>query len=86
MHLKLCMNRLLEPEVVHASRALIRTFVRHGLEAADVVDAVRDDHRDESAFKRLGALVADRIFEEAKAGPWFVIRQQMGRGLKAVRR
>lgn len=86
MHLKLRMNRLLEPEVVHASRALIRTFVRHELQAADVADAAREDRRDESAFERLGALVADRIFEDAKARPWFVIRQQMGRGLKAVRR
>lgn len=74
---------MMDADLQH-SPALIARFVEHWLEGADVVYAVRENRRDESAFKRLGtrwfyALVnaADRFEVPAGAGDFRLMDRQV---------
>lgn len=81
---------MMDADLQH-SPALIATFVRHWRDGADVVYAVREDRRDESAFKRLGARwfyalvnAADRFEVPAGAGDFRLLDRKVVQALLSL--
>lgn len=81
---------MLDADLQH-SPALIPTFIQHWRKGADVVYAVRDDRRGETAFKRLGtrwfyALVnaADRFEVPAGAGDFRLLDRKVVEALLSL--